>query len=160
MQSKNNKNKDALKDRKLCLLNKQGNRIIIKIGPNTTLTALRDFIKNNASEIKKIQTQIRKDANTNLSARDRARYNRWRDWTVWDHNKKSIKELRKLIKDPEERRLSENQRYKSIIISKIINQDLKPFDYIGATIYPKLITEENVRKIISRQKRLYSKGII
>jgi hypothetical protein len=160
MQSKSNKNKDALKDRKLCLLNKQGNRIIIKIGPNTTLTALRDFIKNNASEIKKIQTQIRKDTNTNLSARDRARYNRWRDWTVWDHNKKSIKELRKLIKDPEERRLSENQKYKSIIIAKIMNQDLKSFNYLGETIYPKIITEENVRKIISRQKRLYLKGII
>lgn len=160
MRNKSDKNKDALKNRKLCLLNRQGNRIIIKIGPNTTLTALRDFIKNNSSEIKNIQSDIRNTTDTKITKRKRKRDKIWRDLQVLDYNKKSIKELRALIKDPEERRLAENQKYKSIIIAKLINQDLKPDYFLGEKIYQKEITGDNVRKIISRKNMLNLKDII
>lgn len=161
MKNISNKNKDALKDRKLCLLNKQGNRIIIKIGPNTTLTALRDFIKKNSSEIKKIQSDIRDDTNTNKTERDRYKDKRWRDWLIWDYSKKPIEELRQMIKGPINREAATRQTYKSEIIATIINQDIKPYITLeGKEEWPTMLTGEHVRKIISRQKRLHLKEII
>ena len=48
-------------DRSYCEIKKENNKIIIKIGPNTTLTSLRNAIKENARNIEKFQEIIRKD---------------------------------------------------------------------------------------------------
>lgn len=160
MKKLNNKNKEFLKDRKLCTLLRQGNRIVFKIGPNTTLTAFRNFIKTNSLKIKNIQKEIRHETKVKLTERTRDRSNRWRDWIIFNYSKETISELRKLIKDPEERKLSENIKYKAMIIAKIWNQDLQTTDFLGETIDPEEITDDNVRKIISRQKRLFLQGKI
>lgn len=153
MKKLSNKNKEALKDRKLCILNRQGNRIIFKIGPNTTLTAIRDFIKNNASKIKAIQNEIRTETGIKLTERDRKRDKKWRDKLIYDFSKKSIKELRLLIKDLEVRRMSENTKYKDEIIAKIMNEGVEDAYLYG--IEPEYLTADNVRKIISRQRMLF-----
>jgi DNA mismatch repair ATPase MutS len=82
-------------DRKYCDIRRERNRIIIKIGPNTTLTHLRNIIKESTRSIKKIQQKIREDLKIKETKRERKRHfvNQVLYEEIYQLNKLSKKEL-------------------------------------------------------------------
>jgi DNA mismatch repair ATPase MutS len=141
-------------DRKYCDIRRERNRIIIKIGPNTTLTHLRNIIKESTRSIKKIQQKIREDLKIKETKRERKRHfvNQVLYEEIYQLNKLSKKELSNILQKYGVDLFS-NQ--KDIIIADIINQRYnQPQIIFGDKIDSKQISCDNVRKIVSRQKRL------
>jgi hypothetical protein len=115
---------------------------------------LRNIIKESTRSIKKIQQKIREDLKIKETKRERKRHfvNQVLYEEIYQLNKLSKKELSNILQKYGVDLFS-NQ--KDIIIADIINQRYnQPQIIFGDKIDSKQISCDNVRKIVSRQKRL------
>lgn len=138
-----------------CLVKKQGRRIQISFGAKTNLTEIREFISANSFQIKNLQNTILSKQKIKNEKRKRYTYNTYRDKRIHQLSKMKRDELYGLIIDKETYKLT---RYKDQLIAEIINQDIKPDFFLEKDISPKKISSDNVRKIVSRQNKLFLQG--
>lgn len=140
-----------------CLIEKRGHRVQVSFGPKTNLTEIREFLSANGPAIKKLQGEILNKQKVKKITRKRFSYNIIRDEKICELNKLKKDELLNLIRDKETYKLT---KYKDMLIAEIINQDIKPDFFLGKDISPAKINSDNVRKIISRKKKLFLQGKI
>lgn len=138
-----------------CIIIKQGRRIQISFGPKTNLTEIREFISKNSVTIKNLQKDILTRQGVKKEKRKKFTYNEIRDKRICELSLLKRNELLDLIIKKEDYKLI---NYKDSLIAEIINQDIKPIFFLGKDIAPTKISSDNVRKIISRKKRLFLQG--